>query len=169
MQNIETIVAQNRFACDNLFRSYKVRGATDLEKIHDGYKNHGDTFMMRFLSIVTPKGQESKFTPTTLETKLPEPYIAPLVTNTGVSSKASTAAPGKGWTFWEKFLGALSSTGKTVGGVISDIKTPIATSDPTVVQQQIQTAARDSQTNKILYVSAAVFVAIILIILITKK
>lgn len=167
MEILNDILQKNRFAVDNLFRSYKVCGSSDLDKIHNGYQSHGEAFMMKLLSIITPEGQNSNFDNTLLESKLPDPYVVPLVTSSATPS--ATAVPGKGWTFWKNFLGALSSTGKAVGGVISDIKTPIAATDPVLVQQQAATAATEAKTTNTLYIFAGVFVAVILIILITKK
>jgi len=164
MENLDNILEKNRFEVDNLFRIYKVRGENDLEKIHDGYQSQGDIFMVKLMGIITPKN-ENKFDPTALESKLPDPYVAGLSTTI-----AADAAPvGKGWAAWNNFLTAFGNTAKTVGTAISDIKTPINQSSPEVIQQQNALAAQDASTTKYLYVGAAVFIAVILIILVTKK
>ena len=169
MQNIDSVLNANRFAVDGLFRQYKVNGTSDMDKIRDGYHNHGaGRFMVKLMAAITPKGPVSGYDPTALESLLPAPYVAPLVLPATTEATAVTPTA-KGWTVWNNFLNALGNTASTIGGAISAVKGPLTATDPAVVQQERLLAASDAKTTNMLYIGAALFVAVIIIILISKK
>ena len=169
MQNFESLISQNRFAVDNIFRTYKATGVKDIDKIRSGYEANGDTFMMKLLSEIVPKEHFSNFTTTLMESKSATPYTAPLVTDFQTASDSSAPSTGKGWTFWSNFLTAIGTTAKTAGTALADLKNPQSTASAQQQQAAIQLQATEATTNKTLYVVAGVFLAVILIVLIMKK
>ena len=174
METFEVSTQKNRVALDNLYRAYKVNGRTDIDKIRAGFDKYGENFVMKVLSIITPKDHTSHFE-AVLEAKLPTPEIVGLqtpqlyATSAAVVSPAATttAATGKGWAFWEKLLTAAGQTGQTIGGIISDVKNPTVSAQQTAVTAQLQST--ENTNTRTLYVIAGVFLAGILLIIALKK
>lgn len=171
MKNFDKSVAEHRSELDNLYRSYKLNGLTDIEKIHNGFDLYGEQFILKVLAIITPKSHVEHFE-TVLESKLPTVDVAGLQTSTYTTQQlasAATANTSKGWTFWEKFLTAATDTGKAVGSILGNIKNPQSELTAEQKQQAMQLQATEASNSKMLYILGAAFLAVILIILVVKK
>lgn len=166
MIDLDKSIQRHRFEVDNLFRSYKLNGTQDIEKIRAGFESFGESFILKLLSIIVPKEQTSHFEGT-LEAKLPSPEIAGLQTPTSYSTTAGTTTAGKGWTFWEKFLGAATNTGEAVGKILNNVNNPQQTAEQQAQALQIQQT--EAASNKTLYVIAGSFLAAIILIFAFKK
>lgn len=175
MDNFDKLTQKHRQSLDNLYRAYKLNGRTDIEKIKAGFDLYGENFVMKVLSIITPKDHVSHFE-ATLEAKLPTPEIVglqtPVYTTTGAPASTTatpTATTGKGWAFWEKFLTAAGNTGKTIGGIISDVSNTTANQTAEQQAQAMQLQQAEASNTRTLYVIAGVFLAVILLIFAFKK
>lgn len=170
MNDLDILLNKNRREVNNLYRHYKVTGSNDLEKIRSGYENQGQNFMMKLLEIIVPKDHFSNYTTTLLEPRMATPDLIGLQQSTTVplSIDTSTAKP-KTWAFWDNFLGAVASTGKTIGGVMADINNPQSQATPEQQAQAYQLAAQEKKNTNTIYIAAGALLVIILVVLILKK
>lgn len=172
MVDFTKMIEAKRFDVDNLFRAYKLNGKEDIDKIRAGYDQFGEAFMAKFLAIVVPQDQTSHFETTLLEGRLPTPEIVGLQTpvySTTMAATGTTAATGKGWTFWEKLLGAGINTGKAVGSILNDVNNPSSVQTAQQQAQALNLQAQENQSTKTLYIGAAAFLGVILLIFAFKK
>jgi hypothetical protein len=148
-----------------LLRRSHVVGQPNMESIQKGFDKHGEPFMLKLLNIITPT--EAAFT------ELIQPKSAILSgaaidtkTLSGVRTQdlAASNETGKFWSFWDKLLNGIGSTGEALGKFKNDIAAD--TANPEYTQQQAATIASNT---KILYMVAAGFVALIILILILRK
>ena len=171
MIDFDKNMASHRFEVDNLFRSYQLNGRTDIEKARAGFDQYGEGFIMKLLSITVPKDHRSHYE-TTLEAKLPDPYVvglqAPtLYTVDPAGATTATASTGKGWAFFEKLLGAGVDASAAIGTAMGNLSSPAQTAQQSAAAQQIE--AQNASSSKILYIVAGVFLAGILLIAVLKK
>jgi len=162
MKDIEQVLQENEFQVKQLLRRSRVVGEVDMNSIQRGFEKHGEPFMLKLLEIITPT--EASFTDL-IAPKQAVLTTTPIDTKTLMTSTTSnTATTGKVWTFWEKLLGAVGSTGQALGQFKNDLAA--APSQTETSPEQIATAASNS---KLLYMVAAGFVVLIIIILILRK
>ena len=164
-KNIDQVLQENSSAVKRLFRRNHVIGGLNMDTIKKGFEKHGEKFMMDLLEIITPT--EASFS------GLIEPKSAILV-NTPIDTKTlavskvnATAEPaetGKFWSFWDKLLNGVSSTGTA----INEFKQNLAASpsEPAITPQQ---QAQQANNSRMLYMVAAGFVLLIILILIIRK
>jgi len=170
MIDFDSMIQAKRFDVDNLFRSYKLNGRTDIEKIRMGYDQFGEQFMAKFLSVVVPADQTSHFETVLMEGKLPTPEVAGLQTPTSFGTTAAApAAKGKAWTFWENLLGAATDTGKAVGSILNNVNNPQSQLSAEQTAQAMSLQAAEAQSTKTLYIVAAAAVVVIVLIFLLKK
>ena len=164
MTDFDKSINENRFEVDNLFRAYKLNGKEDIDKIRAGFDEYGEAFMLKFLSITVPKEHTSHYE-TTLEARLPTPEVV------GLQKPIYTddTTTGKGWAFWEKFLGAAQQTGSTIGSILNDVNNPGSQQTAEQQAQAMQIQATEAKSSKTLYVIAGLFLAVIILIFAFKK
>jgi len=166
MINLDKSIEAKRFEVDNLFRTYKLNGRTDIDKIRAGFDSGGETFMMKLLAIIVPPEHTSHFE-ATLEARLPTPAVAGLQTPVYSQASPPSATTGKGWTFWEKLLGAGVATGEAVGSILNNVNNPQQSAEQqgAIIQQQ----AAEATNTRTLYIVGGVFFGAILLIFAFKK
>jgi len=170
MVDFNKMIEAKRFDVDNLFRAYKLNGQEDIDKIRAGYDQFGEAFMAKFLAVVVPQDQTSHYSTTLLEGRLPTPEIVGLQTPVySIAGAPATTATGKGWTFWEKLLGAATDTGKAVGSILNNVNNPTSVQTAEQQSQALTLQAQENQSTKTLYIGAAAFLGVILLIFAFKK
>ena len=150
MEDIQTILDNHSIEVQGLLRKHKISGPLEIDTIKKGYDQKGDTFMMELLQIITPT---SNFTSL-------QDYEASVATP--VTATATTATTGKGWAFFDNLLNLATKTGATIGSVQNDVSGQ-ATANATYL------ASQNASNSNMLYIVAAGFIALIIIILILKK
>lgn len=166
MIDLDKSIQAKRFEVDNLFRMYKLNGKSDIDKIRAGFNSQGEGFMMKLLAIIVPTDHVSHFE-ATLEARLPTPEVTGLQTPVYTQAAPTSATTGKGWTFWEKLLGAGVSTGKAIGSILNDVSNPQQSAEQQAAIIQQQTA--EATSSRTLYILGGVFLAAILLIFAFKK
>lgn len=161
MQDLSVILTKNSFAVKELFRRYNVMGNPSPATIQAAYNKHGDRFMMKLLSIITPN-ETSSYTDTLTPIKPLSGVIQSTIdTKTlAIPTGATTESKSSGWTFWEKLLTAVSDTGKTIG----QFKTDAAGN-----QIPVEVGSTSNNNSKLLYIGAAAFALLIIMILIFRR
>ncbi len=163
MQDINAVLLQNSFPIRSLLRRYGILGEPTMDSIQKGFARHGDNFMMKVLQIITP--QQSSYT--NLLTPRSGLINSSQLDTTILQPMGATADTGsKTWNFWDKLLNGINATGEAIG----KLKTNVAGNNeaPVITPQATQQAAQDASQTKTLYMVAAAFVAIIILILIFK-
>lgn len=164
-KDINQVLQENSSAVKRLFRRNHIYGEPNIETVKQGFEKHGENFMLKLLEIITPT--EASFS------DLIQPRSAILTTTpidtktlavSKVNATAEPAETGKFWSFWDKLLNGIDSTGKALGGFKTDIAGSAA--EPTYTPEQ---QAQQAANTKLLYYVAAGFVFLILIILILRK
>jgi len=153
MDKIQTLLDNKSFEVEGLLRKHKIAGPLHIDTIKKAYDAKGEPFMMDLLAIITPT---SNYT-TVLNNDLMVPRTGQLVT-----SAQPAAATGKGWTFFDNLLNLATKTGSTIGSVKNDVSGQ-ANADAMYLAQQ------NASNSNMLYIVAAGFIALIIIILILKK
>jgi hypothetical protein len=165
MNNIDQVLQQNSFQVNQLLRRSRIIGEPTMESIQRGFEKHGEPFMMKLLQIITPT--ESSFSdliqPKTviLSTGVSTTQLMPIKTATTATTTETT---GKVWTFWEKLLGGIGATGEALGKFKNDLA-----AEPSKTETTPEQVAAAASNSKILYMVAAGFVALIILILILRK
>lgn len=164
-KDINQVLQENSSAVKRLFRRNHIYGEPNMETVRQGFEKHGENFMLKLLEIITPT--EASFS------DLIQPRSAiltttPIDTKTLATSKVNTTAEpvetGKFWSFWDKLLNGIDSTGKAIGGLKTNISGSVAET-PATPEQQAQQAAN----SRVLYMVAGGFVLLIILILILRK
>lgn len=171
MDKFQQSIQAHRFEVDNLFRAYQLNGLSDIEKTQAGHEKYGDDFIFKLLTIIVPKDDIQHYE-TTLTARLPTPEIAGLSMPTYVTDADGTttqASAGKGWGFWEKFLGAAESTGATVGSILNDIKNPGSTQSAEQQAEVLRAQQAEAQNTKTMYILGGIFLGAIILIFAFKK
>ena len=151
MDKIQTLLDNKSFEVEGLLRKHKIAGPLHIDTIKKAYDAKGEPFMMDLLAIITPT---SNYT-TVLNNDLMVPRKGQLVTT-------AQPATGKGWTFFDNLLNLATKTGETIGSVKNDVSGQAKTDAMYLAQQ-------NASNSNMLYVVAAGFIALIIIILILKK
>ena len=154
MDKIQTLLDNKSFEVEGLLRKHKIAGPLHIDTIKKAYDAKGEPFMMDLLAIITPT---SNYT-TVLNNDLMVPRTGQLVT----SAQPAQAATGKGWTFFDNLLNLATKTGSTIGSVKNDLSGQANANAMYLAQQ-------NASNSNMLYIVAAGFIALIIIILILKK
>jgi hypothetical protein len=162
MTNIDQVLQQNSFQVKQLLRRARIIGEPNMDSIQRGFEKQGDTFMLKLLDIITPT--EAGFG----ELIQPQSAILPTVSTTTLAPMKTTAttteSTGKVWTFWEKLLGGIGATGEALGKFKTDLAAQPSQTETTPEQK-----VAASSNSKILYMVAAGFAVLIILILILRK
>ena len=160
MSNIEQVLQHNSARVGQLLRKHRIIGAPNMDTIKKAFEQKGERFMLELMEILVPN--QSNF----------EDMIQPrsgtiaqtIDTKTLAPMNATTSKPQGGfWSFWDKLLNTVDNTGEAIQKFKTDMQTDAPQDyDPNAA------AKADSQT-KTLYLVAAGFVALIVIILIFRK
>jgi hypothetical protein len=159
--DINQVLDQNSVKVRQLLRKHHVIGEPNMDSIRRGFDKHGSRFMLKLLGIITPP--ESRFS-AQMSAFSYDPLADPLSDETWAAvEKENTpvASQGKFWSFWDNLLGKIGQTGEAIGQFQTD-----AAGQPTQTPEQLAIAAANTRT---LYMVAAGFVALLIIILIVKK
>lgn len=174
MDKIQTLLDNKSFEVEGLLRKHKIAGPLHIDTIKKAYDAKGEPFMMELLAIITPTssflgiGKGNGFLGLGKSTAgfVYDPLADPLsdetfeaASNTSATEAAST---GKGWTFFDNLLNLATKTGSTIGSVKNDVSGQ-ANADALYLAQQ------NASNSNMLYIVAAGFIALIIIILILKK
>jgi hypothetical protein len=160
MEDIQKLLDEHRSLVAGLLRKHKISGEVNAETIKRAYDAKGEHFMMDLLAIITPNGSTSNYTPD-LTSLMPMKSGQPVSTlQPGILTPAP--AKGKAWTFLDNLFNTATKAGEAIGSVQKN------TADPNTAQMLIIQQAETDKTN-MLYLIAAGFIALILIILIFKK
>jgi hypothetical protein len=161
MQNIEQVLQQNSVRVGILLRKHRITGPPTMDTIKKAFEQKGERFMLELMEIIVPDQSnfEALITPRSgaiatqpIDTK----KLAPMNTTTA-------QPPGGFWSFWDKLLNTVDNTGEA----IQKFKTDLQTDAPP--QYDAAAAAQAASQTKTLYLVAAGFVALIVIILLVRK
>lgn len=164
MTDISTVLQQNDFEVRQLLRKSHIIGEPNIETIRRGYETQGDMFMMKLLTIITPKKSNfSNLTPMTsisgvIPTIPDTPKLVTSILPTVQTDNSKTSA----WSFWDKLLNAIGKTGETINQFKTD------TSQKTI-DYQVQADPQKAVQRNYLYWIAGGFVLLLIVILIMRK
>jgi hypothetical protein len=164
---INQVLDQHNFEVKNLLRRYRVMGEPTIDTIKKAHDQHGETFMMRLLNIITPT---SNLTPllTPISPFVTTEQTLDTKTLSGSASTISASQPGKVWTFWEKLLNGISSTGETIGGFkdsLTGSASASAVSNSAAPGELVEPKTR----SMLIYGAAGLLVVVVVLILIFRK
>lgn len=162
--NIDNIINTYQVEISGLLRRHKIAGPVSVQTIRQAHDQKGAYFMMDLLKIITP---ESPYTTELMAPRMAGPITAGLVIPTtyteAKAAEAAAATTGKAWSFWDNLLNYAAKTAATIGEGKSAISSP-----GPAEQSAEMPAAGEPRTNTI-YLVAAGFVVLIVVILIFKK
>jgi hypothetical protein len=163
MQNIDIVLNENAVRVGILLRKYRIIGAPTISTIKKAFEQKGERFMLELLEILVP--DNSSFGDL-IAPKTGLIQSAPIDTKTlAVSSFAQPTEQNKNggfWGFWEKLLSGVNSTGQTIDQFKQDIA-----SKP--IEYSSETNPTNPSNPKLIYMVAAGFIVLIVLILILRK
>ncbi len=163
--DMENILNAYRVEIEGLLRRHKIAGPVTVETIRQAHDQKGAYFMMDLLKIITP---ESPYTTDLMAPRMAGPITAGLVIPTSYTeakaAEADAATTGKAWNFWDNLLNYVGKTAAT----IAQAKTAINSPGPVDPMAEVPAPAGTPRTN-IVYLIAAGFVVLIVVILIFRK
>jgi hypothetical protein len=160
MANIEQVLKQNSVRVGILLRKNRIVGPPTMDTIKKAFDQKGERFMLELMEIIVP--DQSHFE-ALIQPKAGN--IAQIIdTKTLAPMKSTTTQPQGGfWSFWDKLLNTVDNTGEAIQKFKTDINSDTAQPiDPAA-------AAQAASQTKTLYLVAAGFVALILIILLVRE
>jgi hypothetical protein len=160
MPNIEQVLQQNSVRVGILLRKNRIIGPPTMDTIKKAFDQKGERFMLELIEIIVPDQShfealiqpKSGIIAQSIDTK----KLAPM-------NSTTTQPQGGFWSFWDKLLNTVDTTGEAIQKFKSDLN-----SDPIQAVDPVEEAKAASQT-KTLYLVAAGFVALIVIILLVRK
>jgi hypothetical protein len=153
MNNIDTVLAQNRTEVKHLLRRYRVVGEPNISTIQKAHNKHGENFMIKLLEIIAPTSNFSAG----IGLMTPEnPFVQDAIT---YAQTQQTQQPGKFWSFWDNLLGKVANTGATINQFKQDVNAP--------VEQPLQQESNARST--LVFAAAGVLVLVVVLILIFRK
>ena len=162
MQNVDELLQKNSVRVGILLRKHRITGAVDMDTIKKAFERKGENFMIELMQILVP--DQSNFE-TLIQPKSAILAAPKLETKNLMPMNSTTTQPQGGfWSFWDKLLNTVATTGEAIQQFKTDVQTAPASAYETAAQEK-QAASH----TKTLYLVAAGIVALIVIILIIRK